>query len=78
MSNALLKGGLQVKMPKIYISKDGQGKINIPKEIMRMKNWDSETEILISPLISEPKARIGAEVPIIIIEMAVKEKKERK
>jgi len=61
-------------MPKIYISKDGQGKINIPREIMRMKNWDSETEILISPLISEPKARIGSEVPIIITEIAVEKR----
>ncbi|MFH1133046.1 MAG: hypothetical protein V1735_01000 [Nanoarchaeota archaeon] len=56
-------------MSKIYIDKSGQGKINIPKELMRLKGWDENTEILVIPLVSEAKAEIGKEVPILITEV---------
>lgn len=56
-------------MSKIYIDKSGQGKINIPKEIMKLKGWDENTEILVIPVLSEAKPEIGKDVPIIITEL---------
>ncbi|MBU0979274.1 MAG: hypothetical protein KJ709_00575 [Nanoarchaeota archaeon] len=55
-------------MSKIYIDKSGQGKINIPREIMRLKGWNESTDIMIIPLLPEAHSRIDKEVPIIITE----------
>ena len=63
-------------MAKITISKSGQGIITIPKEIMEIKRWNNETEILISPFFPEPKSNISEDTPIVITEIKKQIRKE--
>ena len=46
-------------MSRISISKDKQARINIPKEIMKVKEWNSDTEILVTPLFLQPVSLVS-------------------
>ena len=59
-------------MAKISIDKNGQARITIPSEIVQLKGWNNETEILVSPLIQQPQSDLNSETPIMINEIKKK------
>ncbi|MBI2655971.1 hypothetical protein HYX06_06130 [Candidatus Woesearchaeota archaeon] len=64
-------------MPKIFIDKYGNGRVNIPKEIMKIKEWNAETEVLISPLFKEAISEVTQDTPIIITELNTKSRAKK-
>lgn len=58
------------------ITKSGiQFKVNIPLEIIDLKGWNENTNILFMPFIESPKSEIDKNTPIIIKEIIKKGKK---
>ncbi|MFB6182813.1 MAG: hypothetical protein ABEI78_01985 [Candidatus Nanohaloarchaea archaeon] len=54
----------------VKIVKSGnQYKISIPKEIIEMKNWDDEKEVMFVPFLNEAEKEIDEDTPIILKEV---------
>lgn len=57
----------------VKITKTGnQYKINIPKEIIDLKKWDENTEILFVPFIQNAKDSLDDNTPILLKVVKVK------
>ena len=46
-----------------------QYRINIPIEIIKLKEWNEDTEVLIFPFIQDSKMDLGKDTPIMIKEI---------
>lgn len=54
----------------VKIVKSGnQYKISIPKEIIEMKNWDGEKEVMFVPFLNGAEKEIDEDTPIILKEV---------
>lgn len=72
---------LNIYLLKVFIMSklsiiNKQAKITIPKDIVNLKEWNENTEILITPFIVEPRSEINKDVPIIITEIKKRRKKK--
>jgi len=47
---------------------DKQFRITIPKEIIDLKKWDENTELIFIPLIKEPSEKLTEKTPLVIRE----------
>lgn len=54
---------------KITGVKQGQAKITISSEIIKLKGWTDDTEIYFTPFISNPNEKITKDTPIILKEI---------
>jgi len=51
----------------VRITKSGsQFRINIPKEIVELTGWDTNTNLIITPLLKEPSEPINENTPILL------------
>lgn len=57
------------------ITKSGnQLRVNIPQEIVDLKGWNEDIDILFMPFIESPKSEINKDTPIILKEIIKKGK----
>tara|TARA_Y100000310_G_scaffold182007_1_gene182023 strand:+ start:4110 stop:4295 length:186 start_codon:yes stop_codon:yes gene_type:complete len=45
-----------------------QFRVSIPKEIIELKGWDENTELIFVPLLQDPSKEVSKDTPIIIKE----------